>query len=404
MMNLRFFSTLGLSLFGLGMLFGAAQSAHAATVSAGTLIKASSPAVYYFSANGKRYAFPDQSTYNSWYSDFSAVQTISDTDLAQIPFGGLVTIRPGSRMVKITTDPRTYAVARGGVLRWVQSEALARSLYGENWNRMISDVPDAFFTNYRIQTEIAQSSDFSATTEQNAISTIDADLQARATVVTPPVVTTPTSTPVTPPVTTPTSTTPTTSSTTPTPPPMEGRIEVLTTGPYQAGDVLNILTSVTRGFADRISFTFGTSSPITCSTLPCQVEVTVPEVQTTSTIQLQAVLSIGEGTSLVAATTTKEITISPTPVSNLIEVIVPGESIYGTTYRIRVQGTADFSPRTIKVMVDGILKRECTQRRVCEFAEIETARGGTRHSVYGIVTDVNEQRFLSPTVSFPVVE
>ena len=53
-------------------------------------------------------------------------------------------------MVKITTDPKTYVVDAGNVLRWVPSEEAAVALYGDNWNQMIDDVSDAFFFSYTI--------------------------------------------------------------------------------------------------------------------------------------------------------------------------------------------------------------------------------------------------------------
>lgn len=129
--------------------------ASAATLSAGDLVKASGPAVYYYAANGKRYVFPNEKTYLSWYSDFSSVKTITDAELAAISIGGNVTTRPGTHLVKITTDPKTYAVTQGGVLHWIQSEAIAKALYGDNWATQVIDVPDAFFVNYTVGSSIA---------------------------------------------------------------------------------------------------------------------------------------------------------------------------------------------------------------------------------------------------------
>lgn len=127
----------------------------AAAASAGDLIKASTPAVYYYAADGKRYVFPNEKTYFSWFKDFSSVKTISDADLANIMIGGNVTIRPGTKLVKITTDPKVYAVTLGGVLHWVQSEAVATALYGSNWAQRVVDVPDSFFVNYSVGSSIA---------------------------------------------------------------------------------------------------------------------------------------------------------------------------------------------------------------------------------------------------------
>ncbi len=122
----------------------------------GSLIKGSLPAVYYCGADGKRYVFVNEKAYHSWYPDFSTVQTISDADMALIPLGGNITYRPGSRMVKIMTDPKVYAVSRGGILRWVTTEAVAIRLYGADWNKQIDDVPDSFFTNYTLGEPITE--------------------------------------------------------------------------------------------------------------------------------------------------------------------------------------------------------------------------------------------------------
>jgi hypothetical protein len=121
----------------------------------GTLIKNKTlPAVYYCGADGKRYVFVNDNTYFSWYLDFSAVQILTDAQMASIPLGGNITYRPGSRMVKIQSDPKVYVVARGGILRWVSTEAKAKDLFGNDWNKMIDDIPDSFFVNYKIGSSI----------------------------------------------------------------------------------------------------------------------------------------------------------------------------------------------------------------------------------------------------------
>jgi len=123
----------------------------------GSLIKApSNPAVYYCGRDAKRYVFPNQLVFFSWFDDFSSVVTISAEELAMIPLGGNVTYRPGKRMIKIQSDPKTYAIARGGILRWVSSEAVAQALYGPNWNQFIDDVNVAFFLNYTIGDPITE--------------------------------------------------------------------------------------------------------------------------------------------------------------------------------------------------------------------------------------------------------
>lgn len=128
----------------------------ARAASAGDLIKMDgNPAVYYLGSDNKRYVFPNQKCYETWYgNDFSKVVTISQSELESYSIGGNVTYRPGTRLVKITTDPKTYAVEPGGVLRWITSESIAKSLYGDEWYLKIDDVPDPFWVNYTTGSDI----------------------------------------------------------------------------------------------------------------------------------------------------------------------------------------------------------------------------------------------------------
>lgn len=144
----------------------------------GDLIKSPiNSAVYYFASNGKRYVFPNEKTYFTWYGDFSKVRTIPARSLSAIAIGGNVTYRPGRKMVKITTDPRVYVVDQGGVLRHVTTVQLAESLYSISWKNQIDDLSDAFFTNYRLGTAIESTRDFSPQDVMTQSTTIAFDKQ-----------------------------------------------------------------------------------------------------------------------------------------------------------------------------------------------------------------------------------
>jgi plastocyanin len=147
------------------------------SISPGDLIKGvAQSSVYYFAPDGKRYVFPNEKTYFTWYKDFKTVKTISDKRLSTLPLGrSNVTYRPGVKMIKITTDPRTYAVDRGGILRHVTSQQLAETLYGLNWKDKIDDVADAFFSNYRIGTEISNAQEYVPADVMTLTSTIMQD-------------------------------------------------------------------------------------------------------------------------------------------------------------------------------------------------------------------------------------
>lgn len=145
-----------LAMSGLGMF--TMSNPVSAAASAGDLIKMEGNSSVYYFDGAKRFVFPNEATYFSWYSDFSGVITIPSSELQSYLLGGNVTMRPGTKLVKITTDPKVYAVEANGVLRHVQSEAQAIALYGTDWAKRVVDVPDAFFTNYSIGTALASGS------------------------------------------------------------------------------------------------------------------------------------------------------------------------------------------------------------------------------------------------------
>ncbi len=149
-------------------IFGNVASVHAATIN--TVIRGQSvDTVYWYANDGKRYVFPNPATYFTWYPSFSNVQMISDSELATISLGGNVTYHPGAKLVKITTDPKVYAVSRGGILRHVTSETLAIQLYGVNWAKQVNDVPDSYFANYTIGAPIYSTSEYNANSEYNSV-------------------------------------------------------------------------------------------------------------------------------------------------------------------------------------------------------------------------------------------
>src|SRR5688572_26837546 len=112
----------------------------------GNLSTTNDAALYYLGTDNKRYVFPNEKTYFTWYSNFDAVKIVTPEQMASFIIGGNVTYRPGVKMIKIQTDPKTYAVMKNGIIRHVQTEAIAVGLYGNNWNTKIDDVSDAFFT------------------------------------------------------------------------------------------------------------------------------------------------------------------------------------------------------------------------------------------------------------------
>lgn len=119
-----------------------------AGVAAADVIRGSTTAVYFVSADGKRHVFPSQTVFLSWYPDFSAVKTVADSALAALPLGKNVTMRPGTHLVKIISNPKVYAVEPNGIIRWIPSEETARTLYGNAWATRVQDVDPILFADY----------------------------------------------------------------------------------------------------------------------------------------------------------------------------------------------------------------------------------------------------------------
>ncbi|MFA5133261.1 MAG: hypothetical protein WC459_00415 [Patescibacteria group bacterium] len=132
-------------------------------------------AVYYIGNDGKRYIFPTEKTFYTWYTDFSGVKEISATELAAYKIGGNITYRPGVKMVKITTDPKVYVITKGGILREIASETVAKALFGATWNKQVDDLPDPFFINYTIGKKVGAASEYVLDTEKAASVSVNVD-------------------------------------------------------------------------------------------------------------------------------------------------------------------------------------------------------------------------------------
>ena len=134
------FSVMVMTVFSMSVVVAPQASA----ASAGDLIKMDGlSSVYYLGADGKRYVFPNESTYFSWYNDFSSVVTIAQSELESYNLGKNVTVRPGTKLIKITTNPNVYAVTPGGELLLIPSEEVAAALYGEAWASRVVDIAGA---------------------------------------------------------------------------------------------------------------------------------------------------------------------------------------------------------------------------------------------------------------------
>lgn len=353
----RFFFLLT-SLFGT---LGLAAATHAATLSPGDLIKGpTTAAVYYYDSHGKRLVFPTEKTYFTWYAGFTGVKTLTETELAAITLGGNVTYRPGVKLVKVTTDPKVYAVAKGGVLRHVTTEALAASLYGADWNMKIDDIPDAFFTNYTVGSPIQNTGDYSPSAETSAATTIDADR-----------------TPTTPPPgpePTPTSTAPT------------YELSVSKTQ-AQPGDILTLTGTASGTQVTKVELFFDGILIKSCpSTLSCAGETEVPLSGTKESYVAESRFTLIDQT---VVARTANVVISQGGTSSLVHLKIAQTQIMpGQLASVVVQSDASIAVLRSDIYVDGINVEGCaTSSHECGWSDVIQGATSSVHPVYGKVTD-----------------
>lgn len=106
----------------------------------------SGAAVYLIGTDGKKYVFPSQKEYSTWYPNFDKVVRVAVSELDLYPDGGAVTVRPGTKLVTHMNTAKVYAIEPGGILRWIPTDTIAKSLYGDNWTSRLVDVIPGFFS------------------------------------------------------------------------------------------------------------------------------------------------------------------------------------------------------------------------------------------------------------------
>ncbi len=353
-----------------------------AAAPSGSLIRtAENAAVYYLGADGKRYAFPNDKVFFSWYTFFSNISTVTGAELASYPLGGLVTYRPGIKLVKITTDPKVYAVSKNGLLRWVQTETLAIQLYGSTWAKQVDDIPDAFFTTYQIGTSIAGVSDYSPASEQASVTTIDVD--KNTTSAPAPV---PTPTPTTPP--------PAASSN------YTASITVSNPTPSTGGSFSVLATSAPSASVLRINLYLDGTLQRSCTYAPCGGEMITPPSGAKPTYEVRAETLWIDGYS---ATATTMITPKAVSSAGVTLSITRPEVKPNSTQEIVANVDGSFVAKYIDIFLDGGAIRGCTNVQICRYSFQETSALGTTHSAYTIAQDANGIQRQSTTQTYTVV-
>ena len=350
------------------MMFVPLVPVHAASLAPGNLIKASGQAVYYYAQDGKRYVFPTEKIYMSWYADFSGVVTVTDTELANIAIGGNVTYRPGVRLVKITTDPRVYAV-HGQALRWIASEAAARQIFGDDWARQVDDIPDPFFVNYTMGADIDDVADYAPSDIRTTYNAIQTTLASGTPTPNPTLPTTPTSTP-------PTIDTPAAISL------------VITTDRATAQINESIFVSVQTTSTvsiDTLELYADDGLLNTCRIASCTGTWSVPSAGVKSSYTFRAKLVTTD--SRIVETTTS-VAIVTTPVHASIQVTADRATIRPTQNpNIRVLINAGLVSTSTQILIDGISMKVCASTPGdCRYTDYLSGDVGTTHQISAVVT------------------
>lgn len=99
-------------------------------------------AVFILTEDMEAMYFPNAEVFFTWFENFDGVNVISPEQSGAYPLADTpgVNFRPGSRLVKITTNPRVYAVGPDNMRHWIPSGEVAEELYGPAWASIVRDV------------------------------------------------------------------------------------------------------------------------------------------------------------------------------------------------------------------------------------------------------------------------
>lgn len=115
----------------------------------GSLIRPTgTDAIYLLDKNNVRHLIPNETVFRSWNLSFDDVTVVGSGTLTGMPLGKNVYLRPGTFLVKTAQSPKVYVVDQSGTLHWIETEALARELYGEGWQARVIDLPETLFVQY----------------------------------------------------------------------------------------------------------------------------------------------------------------------------------------------------------------------------------------------------------------
>lgn len=150
---------------------GVPQAVSAATAT--LLIKGAGPAVYFVSDDDVKHVFPNYATFESWFQGAKPTIThVAESVLARYVEGDLVTVRPGSLLLRFEGSHRIYAVTARNILRYVTTPQIAARLYGLNWGKKVVTMVGAAMNDYVVGGTVVSLNDFSPNFELKTYKTL----------------------------------------------------------------------------------------------------------------------------------------------------------------------------------------------------------------------------------------
>lgn len=168
-----------LSIFIIILAFPSVASSAGKTLPPGTIFKYKGVGtVYFVASDAKAYPFPDEATYFSWNPSFAKLKVVERKDVANVSMKSIITVKPGTRVIKFGNDPKLYAVSRGARLRWIKNEDVLTDLYSTTWRNYFITLPANRMNDYSIGEAIAKAGAYHKNDERTNV-TISSELYAR---------------------------------------------------------------------------------------------------------------------------------------------------------------------------------------------------------------------------------
>lgn len=116
----------------------------------GSVIKIKDEAtLYYVDDDSTRRPFRNEKIFLTWFDASQPITILSSAQMASVPLGREMTVRPGTVLVKVPYEATVYAVVpEGPALRALPSETRAEQLYGPDWATMVIDISDTERVDY----------------------------------------------------------------------------------------------------------------------------------------------------------------------------------------------------------------------------------------------------------------